>query len=467
MLKLRKIIPAVALITMPILMAVSAGSAFATEYPEVTGLGDNGAFEIFMAPPENMSEKYALNEMIGELSGWNYGITTGGEWRCNNDFTKCELAYRGEWTGIEKDIEYFYDENADAAIDAMMAEIELSDEGYLVHDMEVLQYWAYQGEVLPAFSSELKSVLENKNVDFMIDVRMGGGAPLMTLQGGEAKVFYDGVLYYVHSSPVTVYAPHIFYVDDDATDLAEALEERIAGIFGEGSLEMISVEASDEKVSDYMEDTEEDHKYFDDYADELTHDLCVTDGETGVCMKILILKDSSKLFTPVGVNSTDLLTGVNITATTASLPADAATYTMVIGNEDFEEMEEALGTDEFYAYDLGLWSSSLGEEVSYNEDKFIVSIPVPESLKGVSKLSAYWLNYETGETEEHYADIVDGVAVFDTTHFSTYALAASSAERPEDEPNVDPDVPKAPDTGVVPVNLFADLSAGLWTVIQL
>ena len=62
-------------------------------------LGDNGAFEVFMAPPENMSEKYALNEMIGELSGWNYGITTGGEWRCNDGFTKCELVYRGEWTG--------------------------------------------------------------------------------------------------------------------------------------------------------------------------------------------------------------------------------------------------------------------------------------------------------------------------------------------------------------------------------
>ena len=130
-------------------------------------------------------------------------------------------------------------------------------------------------------------------------------------------------------------------------------------------------------------------------------------------------------------------------------------------------MEEALGTDEFYAYDLGLWSSSLGEEVSYNEDKFIVSIPVPENLKGVSKLSAYWLNYETGETEEHYADIVDGVAVFDTTHFSTYALAASSAERPEDEPEVEPDVPKAPDTGVASVDLPADLFAGLWSVIQL
>ena len=441
MLKLRKLIPAVVLVVMPILIAVNEGAVFATDFSEVTGLGDDGTFEVFMAPPTNMSEQYALNEMINELTDGNYGITTMGEWKCNDGFTSCKLAYHGEWADLEYGITYYYSEKAKEMVDALMAEIELSDDGYLVHDMELLQYWAYQGELLPAFSSEVKSVLKNKNVDLRIDVRMGGNEPLMTLQGGEAKVYYEDVLYYVNSSPVTVYAPHIFYVDDEATDLAEALKQRIAGIFGEEALDVVSVETSEEKVSDYMEDTEEDHKYFDDYVNEKLHDLCLTDGKTRVCMKILILKDSSKLFTPVGVNSTDLLTNVNITADAANLPADAATYTMVIGNEDFKEMEEALGTDEFYSYELGLYSASLGEEVRDNDDKeFVVSIPVPEVLEGIEQLSAYWLNYETGELEEHYADIVNGNAVFDTTHFSTYTLAASSADRPV--------VPGAPDTGV-------------------
>ena len=449
MLKLRKIIPAVAMMAMPILTAVNVAQTFATVFPEVTGLSEDGTFEVFMAPPENMSERMALHEMIGEMTNWDYGITMGNEWHCNDDFTTCELAYHGEWTGEEYGITYRYSEEVDEAVDATMAGIEFSDEGYLVHDMEVVQYWAYGGETLPAFSSGVKSTLKNKNLDFVIDVRMGGGEPLLTHQGGEGKVFYDGTLYYVHSSPVLVYAPHIFYVEDDAKDVVKALEDRAAAIFGEGSRDSFAIELSDKKVSDLVEDWMDSYTYFEDYMDEKTYDFCISDGESmGTCEKIVILKDSSKLFTPVGVNSTDLMTNINITATAANLPADAATYAQEMG-DDFEEIKEALGTDRYYTYELGLYSASLDAQISDNDgEKFTVSIPVPEKLEGVSLLSAYWVNFETGEPEEHYATVANGVATFDTTHFSTYTLAASSEDRPE-ESESDSGVPKAPDTGVV------------------
>lgn len=430
-------------------------NASAIEY-DGTGLDEDGTFHVFMAPPTNETEKYALNEMISDLAP-GYGITSGGEWQCNDALTSCKLVRGGEgWTDESYGITYEYDEKADAMVDALIEGIRFSEDGYLVHDMEILQYWAYGAETLPAFSSEIKSLVDHKNIDLFIDVRMGGDSPLINMQGGMGKVYYDGVLYHIHDEPVMVYAPHIFYVEDDAEDLAAALEQRIADIFGEEALTLISVEESEDKVSDLIEgEWDEANRYFADYLDENVHYLCLSDGETGVCIPILILKDSSKIFTPEGVNSTDLLTDINITSSAANLPADAATYAYIIGDELDEEaaaeVEEQLGTDLFHAIEIGLYSASLDTEINDNDGReFTVSVPVPESLKDVEKISAYWINHETEEPEEHYAKVSNGVAVFDTDHFSTYILAESSADRPEDEPEEEPEDESDEDTPGVP-----------------
>ena len=70
------------------------------------------------------------------------------------------------------------------------------------------------------------------------------------------------------------------------------------------------------------------------------------------------------------------------------------------------------------------------------------------ALKDIEYLSAYWKSFETGTLEEHVARIVDGNAVFDTNHFSTYVLAESMTI--PQEPEVEPGTPTTPDTPAVP-----------------
>lgn len=437
------------------------GNVFAVEF-DGTGLDADGTFHVDMAPPKNMTEQYVLNEMINDLTGGGWGITAMGEWNCNEAFTECKLVYHGdEWTEKYYGITYVYNKEAEALIGDLMDSLEFPDEGFFISDLDYLKFLVQSSiaetePALPAFSSELKTFLGNRNLELMIDVRLGGYDPLMDFQGGMAKVFYNGTLYGVYDKTVMVYAPHVFYVEDDAEDVVAALEARIAEAFGSDILENISFEKRNETIGElYATDCaaqpngmcEAPEEYFDsyeyfeenEYLDDEAYDVCILrefDGEMmGVCYTADIVADSSKITKASGINSTDLVTNVNISTAATDLPGDALAYAEALGSDD-KEMAENFG-EKFYAYDLGLRSASLNEDVSYSEDGFTVSVPVPEILSGVKSISAYWKDSETDEFVEYEGQIKNGKVEFETSHFSTYVFAASSNS-----------VPGAPNTGV-------------------
>ncbi len=71
-----------------------------------TGLSGDGKFHLSIVPPTTMEEKYKINEMISDLTQ-DWGITSGGEWNCNESFTSCKLVYHGsDWTDDYYDIVY-------------------------------------------------------------------------------------------------------------------------------------------------------------------------------------------------------------------------------------------------------------------------------------------------------------------------------------------------------------------------
>lgn len=409
------------------------------------GLGEDGKFHVKMVPPSNMSEQYALNEAIGELTGWDYGITAMGQWECREDFSACKLAYHGsDWTDDYYGIAYEYDMVAKTKIDAILQDFQVPEEGFLVSDAELLKYWAYGGSSLAAVSSAVKTALDNINLDFIIDVRGGGVDPLVTHNIGEAKVLYDDTLYAIVNNdftPTKVVAPHIFYVPTESSDLAKALMDRFVAIYGEEARDAVSVEATDEKVSDLIDASSEFYEFFKDYSDAKVFDMNISNGQMGDTYKIIIVADSSKIEATSGVNSTDLLTDINIKTTAANLPGDVSTRAENLGAND-ETIAKDFG-DKFNVYEIGLYSASLDGMVTDSDDGFVVAIPVPDVLKGVSSISAYWKNNEAGELEEHRGQIINGNVVFSTTHFSTYVLAEST-EIEEDDDLV---VPGVPDTG--------------------
>ena len=450
MLKISNIAPLAilcSLVAISLTSNVSASAIF-----DGTGLDQDGTFHVNMAPPKNMNEKYLLSEMISDLTQ-SFGITSGGEWNCNDDFTSCRLVNGSEWTDESYGITYIYNPTVDAIIDELIDNSTFPDDGFFVSDLDLIKYLYQSGissnqPLLPAFSSELKNFLGNKNLT--LDIRMGGDDPFMDFQGGMPEVFYDGVLYNVYDANVMIYAPRIFYVEDGTTDYVAALKTRLTNTFGEGILEMVSVEEDDSGTTireaydldcqndQYCTDPStsyESYSYFQDYLDEKLYYVCAYaefDGhKMGICYNATIVADSSKITSASTVNSTDLLTGVNISSTSTMLPGDAITYAESLGNGN-EDIKNLLGSDKFALYELGLRSASLEEEVSDNDDGFTVSIPIPDNLSGITNLSAYWLNATTGKLEEHPAEIsADGkIATYETNHFSSYFLAESSTSTP-------------------------------------
>ena len=416
------------------------------------GLSEDGKFHVKMVPPSNMSEQYALNEAISDLTGGDWGITSMGQWNCKDGFTACKLVYHGtELTDEYYEIVYEYDPVAKQRIDKILKDFSVPEDGFFVTDAELLKYWAFGGDNLSAVSSKVKMALENVNLDFTIDVRGGGDEPLMTHNIGEAKVFYDDTLYAIvnnPSGPTKVVAPHIFYVETGSSDLAKALMDRIVAIYGEDARKAVGIATTGKKVSDYIASDDMFYDLFKDNLNANVFEMNIGDGNMGESHLIAIVADSSRVETFAGVDSTDLLTNINIKTAADNLPGDAATKAENLGSDDEEIKEDFKG--KFNIYEIGLYSASTKSDITDGDDeKFVVSIPIPENLKGMDMISAYWKDSETGELEEHPARLVNGVAVFETTHFSTYVLAEGTVkpEEPEAEGEDDVVVPGVPDTG--------------------
>lgn len=451
MLRVKSIVPAVVLCSLAAISLTSSNVSASATF-DGTGLDQDGTFHVNMAPPKTMTEKYTLNEMISDLTH-SFGITSGGEWGCNDNFTSCRLVQYGtEWTDESYGITYIYNEAVDTIVDNLIDNSTFPDDGFFVSDLDLVKYLYQSGisntpPLLPAFSSELKSFLGYKNLDFIVDVRMGGYDPFMDSQGGMAKVYYNGTLYNVYEGNVMVYAPHIFYVEDGTTNYVDALKNRLTNAFGEGILDMVGVEEENMTISEmyntmcandnWCENPAtyyDSYSYFEDFLNDRLYSVCTYaefDGQMfGVCYNAAIVADSSKITQVSTVNSTDVLTGVNISSTSVMLPGDATTYAESLGNSN-EDIKNKIGSDKFALYELGLRSASL-EEVSDSDDGFTVSIPIPDNLSGITNLSAYWLNATTGELEEHPAEIsADGkTAAYETNHFSSYFLAESSISSP-------------------------------------
>lgn len=450
MLNHKRIIYALVFMIMPAFVLLNVLPTFADAVFDGTGLWEDGAFHVFMVPPETMDEKYTLNEMITDLTE-SWGIVTGSDWGCNEDFTSCRLVHYGtEWTAESYDIVYEYDAAVKERVDELMESFVMPEQGFIVHDTELLKYWVFGGGSLGEVSSEVKTALQNKNLEFTYDARGGAMAPLESSNIGMAKVIYNGSLYKIIAGMPgpRVIAPHIFYVPTGTSDedKGEALIDRFVNIYGEDARGVVSVSPTGEVAGDLVDEWYEAQELFDDYLDEGVYSLDIDFGEGISTHKIIIVADSDKMSAGSGVDSTDLMTDINIKTDAVNLPGDTMTYAFEMGDdlgEITEETREKLG--EFYAYEIGLHSNAVGVEISDSDEGFIVSIPVPESLRGFEWLSAYWINFETGEPEEHYARIAGKYAVFETNHFSTYILAESSEDRPEESD--DSVVPGAPNTG--------------------
>lgn len=122
--------------------------------------------------------------------------------------------------------------------------------------------------------------------------------------------------------------------------------------------------------------------------------------------------------------ATDIMSKIIISSSDSSVPLDVAINVKEVKDAS---SEKTLGTSIYAAYDISLYSNAKKANISkLDNGKFIVSIPVPELLKD-KNITVYYINSK-GEKEEHIATVKDGIASFETDHFSTYVLAEKVAE---------------------------------------
>ena len=462
MLKISRIIPALALVSVA---AFAGTNVYADHDTFFDPYLKDGKMFVYAPQPTTEEEFWRISEMFpldeDQVWGLEEKYSLHGQLghtlnlsSCNDGWTKCTFSYQvsrnNPYTLLEQhseefEITYIYDPEVKTKVEDFLSGITLKDGGYEVKDMELVSYWLAQAiywntenptgkePMLPNFSSELKNAFANANLDFEVDVRCGFRGTLASGECGIGKVYYDGVYYGAADGNVEVIANHVFYVPSDTANdkLVEALNTRINNLFKNTAgitIEVIPEEDDDIMLADILSDDEKDayDEFVDDVDAEKPYYVTFSTGEEGMGfgVPIIIKKDSTKLFTPSGLTSTDLMTGVSISSDINNLPGDTKAHATVLGS-NLEEYTKALNTDKTYTYDLGLRSDSTNYDVTEEEGHtFKVVAPIPAELQGL-QLSAYFVG-EDGKIEEYPATTTGEITTFEVSHFSVYTIAEAS-----------------------------------------
>ncbi len=248
--------------------------------------------------------------------------------------------------------------------------------------------------------------------------------------GGTVVVYYDDVP--VDTTKIGLNYVNVIYVPNDTADSDEAriaaALKRITDYLGTnngismttgGTLESITEENYHWNEYDFFDGTTSGTNYYNLTINGKTYKF------------VICKKDASELETPKYVG-TDVMSNISVTSDVTTIPLDTAVTVKEVENDT---IEKALGTSIYAAYDITLYSNAKQVSITKLENgKFIVSIPVPEILKD-KEITVYYIN-SMGEKEEHIATVKDGIASFETDHFSTYVLA----EKVDEDNNADNNV---------------------------
>lgn len=447
--------------------------AFAAESAEMSDefkaiLNEDGELELDCAPPSNDDEAiFMVCEPFYAEHEWKFGIDDS---TFNDDYTSAEVRYYGDDEFGEEErhtvkINYNYDADVNARVD------ELADNmsgKYVVSDLEIVNYLVNNGkeEGLIYYSGAFKECFDYTNISFEISERAGDDFPLLIRRIGVGTVSYEDTSYAVlgHAEAAGHF---VLYVPDETEDssdaMLEAAQKRVNEYLGNNGNFKLSYAG---KITDVWSDALYDAMYHDmsdspqtydewfdeyvkpyenDYLGDVVNELGV-DGDTdvyeasvkGKTYPFLILRDSSKMLNPE-YKGKHIRANVEIAADSSEVPLDSFVEADILsGGEEYDRIHSVLDAEDSLSYDLGLYSGSLGENVTKLENgKFLVKIPVPAELEG-RDLVVYYVDAENNVTE-HEVTVEDGYATFETDHFSIYTLAAKAVVEDQEEPVEDED----------------------------
>lgn len=172
------------------------------------------------------------DKIAEDLSSFEFGINCwGGEVEPEKHTVKLKFNYDPE---VSKTINDYLDE-------AINGKTKFS-----VSDLELVSYWlnssGENNNNLALYSSELKKLLDYKNIQLFTDSRAGGSIPFTTGNAGFGSFQVDGISYRVEPT-IGAYVEHIIYVDenvgDTQEDIVNAVQKRVDDYFGKGKVNIV------------------------------------------------------------------------------------------------------------------------------------------------------------------------------------------------------------------------------------
>ena len=319
---------------------------------------------------------------------------------------------------------------------------------FRIVDMEVINMWAsgFNPDAksskylmgMANYSGELKKYLGNENIDFkVVYVGAGDDTDLYTVSCGDGAVSVNDVICATPELNINARAEHVIYVPDGTATTKEALmdaaQKRINEYLGDSTKVILSYGGA----FDSLVYTGNDPAYQNDeeYRQKMLDTIGLTSAPAdyfiatvnGHQFKLLIVPDSSKMVTPA-YKTVDAVSQVAIASDSPEIPLDSGVRaSKLTSGETYESVISKLNVEDNVTFDLKVYSFSNDKYISsISKDKFKVSIPLTDELKG-KDLKAYYVG-EDGKITEYNVVIVDGCAVFNTDHFSIYTIAEGTAE---------------------------------------
>lgn len=319
-----------------------------------------------------------------------------------------------------------------------------TDKWYLLTDLENLNYLYNSTKVksfpeskLPNYSSKVQKAANDEKVSFEFVGGAGIGVPFYTGSIGAMSILYDGVLYQT-VEPVGFLSYNILYVPSDTEKTREAFvaaaKERIKSYLKDSKIEI----TYGGKIAD-LDDEEYKYASYNEGTDSIEYlemfDIDKTTGEWYIVKiddneySFIIARDSSLMNNPV-MTTGDINTNIYVMTDSYDAPLDSKLSATKLDpkSDEYKAISKKVKVIKELAFDLNLYSTSLNMYITKLADgSFKVYIPIDESLTNKNLVAAYVK--EDGTVENHQVKIekVDNViyAVFETNHFSTYALVES------------------------------------------
>lgn len=269
------------------------------------------------------------------------------------------------------------------------------------------------------YSSDIIELSDGGNIQFFLDARAGNQDETLMYENafGPMSVFYNGYSYALKDQGL--YLKRVIYIPEDTEDTTEAYakaaQDRINAYLGKDEVTVVYGDRLDTLPVD---------------AEDTLIDKNETDGNyynitvKGRIYKFYIIKAAEEELVVPTYLGKDIVTDITVTTDKSDVPLDTELAVTTVENDNIEEV---LGTDNYRAYDIKLFSNAKNAAITKLENgKFKVNIPVGNFLEG-KKITVYYIN-SNNEKEEHEATVENGLVSFETDHFSTYIIAEQIVE---------------------------------------